>query len=249
MTTPIQAIDTTINGLLQIKTKPNYKVTNGVVDTVTTIWGTAKGVVDLFGILAKSAELAGSMVSKEVASWTSQVGKTFSHARNALSLPYLPTVLKNFTKDPSVRNGMEVGKIGGYATALFVTDAAIANKIAKSGGAAAVVLDVIDLSQELNMHRACANLSGVQMNAEVRQVVDSQLWNSALRIAKLVLTLFAGITATGAWILGMAIPASLATAALIASLAALAISFSLTYSDNTTEWTAKISLLPVQTPA
>ncbi len=259
MTTPIQAIDITINGLvngftdgsklLHIKTKPNSKVTNGVVDTVTTIWGTAKGVVDLFGIIAKSAELAESMVSEGVANWTSHVGKTFGKARNALSLPYLPTVLKNFYRDPSVRNGVEVGKIGGYATALFVTDSDIAGKVAKGAGAAAVALDAIDLTQELTMHSAYASLSGVQMNAEVKQVVDHQLFASAIKIAKLGLTLFAGIVATGAWILGLAIPAPLATAALIASLAALAISFALTYSDSSTEWTAKVSLLPAQNPA
>ena len=245
MTTPICGIDTTINGLLQVKTKPNYKVTNGVVDTVTTIWGSAKGVVDLFGIIAKSAELAGSMVSKEMVSWTAHVGKVFGSARNALSLPYLATAANNFYKDPSVRNGIEVGKIGGYSSALFVTDGNLAGKIAKGAGAAAVALDAIDLTQELNMHSACAGLSTVPLPAEVRQVVDRQQWNSALKIAKLVLTLFSGIVATGAWILGLVIPAPLATAALIASLGALMISFSLTYSENTSEWAGKFSLVPV----
>jgi hypothetical protein len=232
-------------GRLHIRGTVNPQANDGVVKTANSLLSMTKYTADFLGAVAKSAELASPLVSDSVKIWTHHLKDSASKARNMLSIPYFFKTLEEFWNKRDVRSGVETVKIGGYATAAVLPDAQTAGSVAKFATAADVLLTVMDLSAELEMHTTCSNLATTPMGPEVRKVVDSQLWASACKIFKLALTLFTGIVATSAWILGLAIPAALATAALVASLAAIGLSFVIGYSEHKAEWKAKVTLSPV----
>ena len=238
---------TTINttyGRVHIHAKANPTANDGVVKTANTLLGMTKYAADFLGAVAKSSELALPLVPDSVKILTSHLKTSASNARNMLSIPYFFKTLEEFWNKRDVRSGVEAVKIGSYATAAVLPDARMAGSAARIGGAVDVALSVMDLSTELEMHNACANLANTPMGPETRKVVNNQLWTSACKIFKLALTLFTGVLATCSWLFGLAIPTSLATAALVASLGAIGLSFVIGYTEHKAEWKAKVSLVP-----
>lgn len=231
-------------GRLHIRATVNPNANDGVVKSANSLLSMSKYTADFLGALAKSAELATPLVPDSVKIWTHHLKDSASKARNVLSIPYFFKVLEDFWNKRDVRSGVETVKIGGYATAAVLPDAQLAGSVAKFATGADVVLSVIDLSSELEMHNTCSNLANTPMAPEVRKIVDGQLWITACKIFKLALTLFTGVVAMSAWIFGLAIPASLATTALVASLAAIGLSFAVGYSEHKAEWKAKVTLAP-----
>jgi hypothetical protein len=124
----------------------------------------------------------------------------------------------------------------------------MAGKIADGAGLAGVALDAIDLTREIDAHNTCASLSNVPVTGEVRKILDNKLFISTCKILKLCLAIFAGIVAASACFFGVTICAPLATAALVASLAALVLSFVVGYSEHKAQWTAKIARVPIESP-
>jgi len=229
-------------GRLHVNATVNPNANDGVVKTANSLLGMSKYAADFLGAVAKSAELATPLVADSVKIWTHHLKDSASKARNMLSIPYFFKTLEEFWNKRDIRSGVEAVKIGGYATAAVLPDAKMAGSVAKFATGTDVLLTVMDLSSELEMHNTCANLANTPMRPEVRKVIDSQLWASACKIFKLALTLFTGLVATSAWIFGLAIPASLATAALVSSLVAIGLSFVIGYSEHKAEWKAKVTL-------
>jgi len=237
-------VNTTFGRLHIHDAKVNPNANDGVVKTANSLLGMSKYTADFLGAVAKSAELAGPLVSDSVKIWTSHLKDSASKARNMLAITYCFKTLEEFWNKRDVRSGTEAVKITGFATAAILPDAQMAGSVAKFATTVDVALTVMDLSSELEMHNTCVDLANTPMGPEVRKVIDSQLWASACKIFKLALTLFTGVVATSAWIFGLAIPAALATAALVASLGAIGLSFAIGYSEHKAEWKAKVTLSP-----
>ncbi|HEV7736180.1 MAG TPA: hypothetical protein VGO47_02260 [Chlamydiales bacterium] len=229
-------------GRLHVRATVNPNAKDGVVKTANSLLSMSKYTADFLGAVAKSAELATPLVSDTVKIWTHHLKDSASKARNMLAIPYCFKTWEELWNKRDVRTLTEAMKITSFATAAVLPDAKMAGSVAKIGGGVDVALTVMDLTSELEMHNTCSNLANTPMGPEVRKVVDSQLWASACKIFKLALTLFTGVVATSAWIFGLAIPASLATAALVASLGAIALSFVIGYSEHKAEWKAKVTL-------
>jgi hypothetical protein len=232
-------------GDLTIRANLSAKSNDGVLETVSSMWSQSKNVADAVGVVKNSCVLLAKAMPETATATFSHLEKIFGDARNVMSTTYLLTVVNNFLKARTVRNGVEVIKIGSFASAAVSHNKAFSAISAKVGGLFGVALDSIDLVNEFEMHSACANLAAEDLGRpEVHKIVDNQLLTSACKIFKLVLTLFAGIVATGAWAFGLVIPTFVATAAVVASLGALGLSFAMGYSDHVSEWTAKVSLNP-----
>lgn len=238
------AVNVNVGGLA-IKANPNSKSNDGVMETLSSMWSQSKNVADAFGIVKNSCALFAKAVPSQANSAVAHMEKIFGDARSVMSTTYLLTVVNNFLKNSSFRNGTEVLKIGSFAAAAVSGHKVFSAMAARVGAAVGVALDTMDFVSEVEMHQACSALSATDVgNDDVRKIVDNQLKTSACKIFKLALTLFAGIVATGAWVLGLAIPTYVATAALVASLGALGLSFVLGYSEHISEWNAKVTLAP-----
>jgi hypothetical protein len=220
----------------------NPKASDGIAKTISSMWGSTKNVADLMGLLSKGAKFLSSLVPDAAKPYISHIEEGAGDTRSWLSVPYAATVAQKFREEPTVRNGVEGGKIIGFSLAALLPDAGLIPKIA---GIFGVTLDFIDLGHEFEAQATYTDLSNVQTSPEAKQIIDDKLWQSTCKILKLALTLFAGVVATGAWIFGLAIPTALATTALVASIGALALSFSIAYADHNTEWKAKITPVTV----
>ena len=226
----------------QVSATLNPKAGDGLVKTISSMWSSTKHVADLMGILSKGAKFLSSLVPHTAKHYVSHIEEGAGDARNWLSVPYALTVAQNFREEPTVRNGVEGGKIFGFAAAAMLPDSA---KIAKFAGLFGIALDAIDITNELETKASYEDLTNVQMDPEVKQVIDNQLWQSTCKILKLALTLFTGVIAASAWLFGVVVPPALATAALVSSIGALALSFSMGYAENKAEWKAKITPVAV----
>ncbi len=241
------AVRTTIDetySRVHVKGTVNPKANGGVAEIVTTMWSRAKDVADALGIGSKAADLVGKCAPDAVTPWTSHLKKSMGAARGALAFFYWPITIRNALKSQSLRDLVEVAKIGGYAAAAAVPYAATSDKILNWTGIPGIVLDCFDLSREVELNKACTDLTGQAVSAEARKIINHQMWTSACKIVKLCLTLFAGITVTGAWLFGCALPVALATAALVASLGGLILGFTISYADTNAEWKAKVTVKP-----
>jgi len=226
----------------------NSKANGGVVEIVTSMWSKAKDVADALGIGSKAADLLGKCAPDSVTPWTAHFKKSLGGARGAMSFFYWPLTIKNAWKSQSVRDWVEVTKIGGFTVAAAVPYAATSEKIMGWTGLPGIVLDCFDLSREVELNKACTDLTGQVVSADARKIINHQMWTSACKIVKLCLTLFAGISATGAWLFGCTLPVALATAALVASLGGLLLGFTISYADTNAEWTAKVAVTPEPKP-
>jgi hypothetical protein len=243
MTTAARTIDETYSRV-HVKGTENPKANGGVAEIVTTMWSKAKDVADAFGIGSKAADLLGKCAPDSVTPWTAHVKKSMGVARGAMSFFYWPITIRNAWKSQSLRDWVEVTKIGGFTAAAAVPYAATSDKILSWTGIPGIVLDCFDLSREVELNKACTDLTGQAVSAEARKIINHQMWTSTCKILKLCLTLFAGIAVTGAWLFGCALPVALATAALVASLGGLILGFTISYADTNAEWTAKVTVKP-----
>jgi len=241
MTMTTQAINERV-GSVQVTGNVNKHAAKSIPAKVADVLNTGKGLADFYGILDKGSQVVDLATMAQWAPWTKQIGGQAKVCRNFAAVPYLLQVGLNLKKDPSLRTTLEFVKIGGYAAAAVMpTNGAQAANV---GSVAGVALDVVDMRNEVKMYQACKGASTQPMAAATKSVIDRHITTGAAKILKLALCLFAGLVSIAGSIFGMAISSGLATAALVAGLGGLLISFGLSYADLSAPFKAKVAILP-----
>jgi len=207
----------------------------------------AKGVGDSLGLISKGGRLF-SLAFPESSGWSNHVSYLAGHARTAMALPYLISVVNRCGesfKDGKIfvgtRNALEICSTGNFATSLLVMDKGAASFFGGLGGVFKAFVDGIDLGTTVNKFLEINNLwskvsddveVGPELKEKLKEGIRSDWKATLLKVGRYALALFVGILSILTFVFKVAVAKELLIVGVVASIGSLIFSIA---SELTTE--------------
>jgi hypothetical protein len=223
---------------------------DGVFRAVKRSFSDVKGVNDFLGVIARTGKLLKEIdlgLDADTLETTARVADLCSAVRSGLIIPHAYTVLYNWTENPlDLRANLDLGSSSCNFCATLTNNAKLAKKAGGMAGAIKLVTDVLDLYKAVNSsykltdakfelfasdsEGSAGEMQEIETDEKraVKEGISSLHTATMFKVAKIILSIFAGSVASVAFFTGVIVPDWLSVCAVVASLVSVVLSFAST---------------------